>query len=90
MVLVVCLIVWSYCLIVWFDCLCMLQRESEGIDGRSAKDKREFELSTKTPNEVANMLASPDVQVTNAKDKEALLPVVRRINDHVREVLLNA
>jgi len=150
---------------VWFDYSCMPQRESESIDGRSAKEKREFELMlrsiadlyltskvliildntymtrfwtlmeawcsmmtvtsqgvrsaseaeqrysivcihnadnefgvpklikmllTKTPNKVANMLASPDVQVTNAKDKETLLPVVRRIDDHVREVLLTA
>jgi len=34
------------------------------------------------------MLASPDVAVTNAKDKETILPVVRRVDEHVRQVLI--
>ena len=36
------------------------------------------------------MLASPDVAVTNAKDKETILPIVRKVDDHVRQVLLKS
>jgi len=150
---------------VWFDYSCMPQKESATVDGRSARERREFQLmllsiadlyltskvlilldntymtrfwtlmeswcammtvtprgvraardtevrysitclhqadpkyslpmlveklSTKTPREVAEMLASPDVQVTNQKDKEALLPAVRETDEHVRRVLLSA
>ena len=47
-------------------------------------------LSTKSPAEVATMLASPDVAVTNKKDKETMLPIVAKTDEHVRHVLLSA
>ena len=40
-----------------------------------------------TPEQVVSFLASTDVAVTNMKDKETLLPIVRRTNEHVRDVL---
>ena len=47
-------------------------------------------LSTKSPAEVATMLASPDVAVTNMKDKKTMLPIVAKTDEHVRHVLLSA
>lgn len=43
-------------------------------------------VSTKTPEEMYDVLAMPDIQVTNSKDKVAMLPVVKRMNEHVKEV----
>lgn len=42
-------------------------------------------LSRKTPSEMHHILAAPDVNVTNAKDKEILLPVVSATNERVKE-----
>ena len=33
------------------------------------------------------MLASPDVAVTNKKDKETMLPIVGKTDEHVREMM---
>jgi hypothetical protein len=43
-------------------------------------------VSTKTPEDMHNILAEPDISVTNAKDKNDMLEVIRRINQHVKEV----
>ena len=48
-------------------------------DARGLVDK----LSTKTPEEMYRILRYPDVNVTNAKDKETMLPKIREINRHV-------
>jgi hypothetical protein len=48
-------------------------------DGKGLVEK----VSTKTPEEMVNVLRSPDVNVTNAKDKETMLPVIQRTNEHV-------
>jgi hypothetical protein len=50
-------------------------------DAKGLVDK----VSTKTPEEMYRILKKPDVNVTNAKDKEAMLPVLRKINEHVIE-----
>eukprot|EP00966_Prymnesium_polylepis_P316785 7319609-Prymnesium_polylepis.1 len=34
-----------------------------------------------------DLLAKPDVLLTNAKDKLTMLPVVRNTNEHVQEML---
>ena len=47
-------------------------------------------LSTKSPAAVATMLASPDVAVTNMKDKDTILPIVAKTDEHVKRVLLSA
>ena len=44
-------------------------------------------VATKTPQEMHDILASPDVCVTNAKDKETMLPVVSKTNEHVKEMM---
>ena len=50
-------------------------------DAKGVVDK----VSTKTPEEMYRILKKPDVNVTNSKDKEAMLPVLRKINEHVIE-----
>ena len=47
-------------------------------------------LSTKTPQEVFEILSSPDVVLTNAKDKVLMLPVVEKTNEHVKELFERA
>jgi hypothetical protein len=42
-------------------------------------------VSTKTPDDMYAILAKPDVNVTNAKDKVAMLPKIKQINEHVVE-----
>jgi hypothetical protein len=42
-------------------------------------------VSTKTPDDMYAILAKPDVNVTNAKDKDAMLPKIKQINEHVVE-----
>ena len=44
-------------------------------------------MSTKTPTEISRFLASPDVFVTNKKDKTTMLPIVGKTNEHVREMM---
>ena len=46
-----------------------------------------LEMSTKTPTEISKFLASPDVAVTNKKDKETMLPIVGKTDEHVREMM---
>ena len=46
-----------------------------------------LEMSTKTPAEMSKFLASPDVAVTNKKDKETMLPIVGKTDEHVREMM---
>jgi len=43
-------------------------------------------LSTKTPQEMYEILSSPDVVLTNSKDKELMLPVVSSTDKHVMEL----
>jgi hypothetical protein len=42
-------------------------------------------VSTQTPKGMHGILEKPDVNVTNAKDKEAMLPKILEINTHVIE-----
>ena len=51
-------------------------------DGAGLVDK----VSTKTSHEMFDHLKKPDVNVTNAKDKEAMLPVIQKTNEHVIEM----
>jgi hypothetical protein len=44
-------------------------------------------MSIKTPSEISNFLASPDVAVTNQKDKTTMLPIVGKTDEHVREMM---
>jgi len=46
-----------------------------------------LKMSTKTPAEMSKFLASPDVAVTNKKDKEMMLPIVGKTDEHVREMM---
>ena len=50
-------------------------------DGEGLVDK----VSTMTPEEMYDLLKKPDVNVTNAKDKLAMLPVIQKTNEHVIE-----
>ena len=47
-------------------------------------------VSDKTPAQMRDILAKPDVAVTNAKDKELFLPVVGQTNEHVKEMMAMA
>jgi hypothetical protein len=40
-------------------------------------------VATKSPDDMYTILESPDVNVTNLKDKEAMLPVIQKTNKHV-------
>jgi hypothetical protein len=42
-------------------------------------------VSTKKPTEMYEILKKPDVNVTNAKDKEDMLPVIQKTHEHVIE-----
>jgi hypothetical protein len=42
-------------------------------------------VSTQTPDGMYRILKKPDVQITNAKDKEAMLPKILKVNEHVVE-----
>ena len=42
-------------------------------------------VSKKTPKEMHGILKKPDVNVTNAKDKQTMLPVILKTNEHVIE-----
>eukprot|EP00900_Chrysochromulina_parva_P012971 jgi/Chrpa1/21675/Chrysochromulina_OHIO_Genome00011508-RA len=42
-------------------------------------------VSTKTPDEMYRILEMPDVNVTNMKDKETMLPIIQKTNEHVIE-----
>ena len=46
-------------------------------------------LSSKTPQEIHATLAKPDVVVTNARDKDAMLPVVHSTNERVKTIFAN-
>jgi len=46
-----------------------------------------LKMSTKTPAEMSKFLASPDVTVTNKKDKVTMLPIVGKTDEHVREMM---
>jgi hypothetical protein len=58
-----------------------IHNATDEYDAKGLVDK----VSTKTPEEMYRILKKPDVNVTNAKDKEAMLPVLRKINEHVIE-----
>jgi hypothetical protein len=58
------------------------------IHNATEKDREALlEMSTKTPAEMSKFLASPDVFVTNKKDKETMLPIVGETDEHVREMM---
>ena len=40
-------------------------------------------VATKTPEAMYGILESPDVNVTNAKDKQTMLPVIQKTSEHV-------
>ena len=42
-------------------------------------------MSKNEPKELYDLLKRPDVNVTNAKDKETMLPVLNKIEEHVKE-----
>jgi hypothetical protein len=46
-------------------------------------------VSTQTPEGMHGILEKPDVNVTNAKDKEAILPKILKTDMHVKEGFLN-
>ena len=46
-------------------------------------------VATKTPEKMYEILDSPDVNVTNLKDKKAMLPVIQKTNKHVIEGFKN-
>ena len=48
------------------------------------------QLKSKTPDEVYKILDSPDVNMTNMKDKDLMLPVIKQMDEHVKEVMLSA
>ena len=50
-------------------------------DGEGLIDK----VSKKTPEAVYRILEKPDVNVTNAKDKETMLPIIQKTNNKVIE-----
>ena len=69
-------------------------REGEGrhtvccIHNATQNDRHALlEMSTKTPDEITKYLAAPDVAVTNQKDKETMLPIVGKTDEHVREMM---
>jgi hypothetical protein len=47
-------------------------------------------LSKEEPEEMHELLRRPDIAVTNAKDKETVLPKVKEIDEHVRDVMSRA
>ena len=56
----------------------------------NANDKHDGEglvekVSKNKPKEMYDLLKRPDVNVTNAKDKETMLPVLNKIEEHVKE-----
>ncbi|KOO30894.1 trafficking protein particle complex 8 [Chrysochromulina tobinii] len=58
------------------------------IHNATHKDREALlEMSTKTPAEMSKFLASPDVAVTNKKDKVTMLPIVGKTDEHVREMM---
>ena len=58
------------------------------IHNATKKDQEALlEMSTKTPTEISDFLASPDVAVTNKKDKTTMLPIVGKTDEHVREMM---
>ena len=46
-------------------------------------------VSQKTPEQMFDHLSKPDVNVTNAKDKQAMLPVIQKTDVHVKEGFLS-
>jgi hypothetical protein len=58
------------------------------IHNATQDDKQALlKMSTKTPAEMSKFLASPDVAVTNKKDKVTMLPIVGKTDEHVREMM---
>jgi hypothetical protein len=58
------------------------------IHNATMKDREALlEMSTKTQAEILDFLASPDVAVTNQKDKTTMLPIVGKTDERVREMM---
>jgi hypothetical protein len=55
----------------------------------ATKNDREalLEMSTKTQAEILKFLASPDVMVTNQKDKTTMLPIVGKTDERVQDMM---
>ena len=43
-------------------------------------------VGDKSPSEIADILAKPDVQITSLKDKDLMLPIIRETDSHVRDI----
>ena len=46
------------------------------------------DYGTRSPQEMKDMLAKPDVTVTNHKDKDTMLPVLGKTDEHVRQMFV--
>ena len=58
------------------------------IHNATQHDERALlEMSTKTAEEITKFLASPDVAVTNKKDKTTMLPIIGKTDESVREMM---
>ena len=44
-------------------------------------------LKRKSPEEVSEILAKPDIQLTNQKDKDAMIPKLKEMNEHVMQLM---
>jgi len=58
-----------------------IHNATEKHDGEGLVEK----VSEKKPEEMHKFLAKSDVFVTNAKDKEAMLPIIKKIEEHVKD-----
>jgi len=47
-------------------------------------------VGSNTPSQMHDVLAKPDIQLTNAKDKKVMLPVVKKTNEHVKQIFARA
>jgi hypothetical protein len=59
-----------------------IHNATEKHDGEGLVEK----VSEKTPEEMYGILKKPDVNVTNAKDKEAMLPKILEYDSHVKDM----
>jgi hypothetical protein len=58
------------------------------IHNATQHDERALlEMSTKTAEEITKFLGSPDVAVTNKKDKTTMLPIVGKTDERVRKMM---
>lgn len=65
-----------------YEIACILNAKGK----HSAHDLLVESLASLTPDQITQYLAKPDVVLTNAKDKETMLPVISSMYHHVKEV----